>query len=95
MATRQTASTRAKNSDRDDVCRALDSALGEGQVSSAEHQERISTATRAVTLGDLHSLVGDLQTETAPVRLPALGKPAKFGLRSVAVKALGAWAPPC
>ncbi|MGV0748204.1 DUF1707 SHOCT-like domain-containing protein [Mycolicibacter minnesotensis] len=90
MATRQTAGTRAKDSDRDDVCRILDSALGEGQVSSAEHQERISAATRAVTLGDLHTLVGDLQTETAPVKLPTLGSPTKFGMRSVALKALGA-----
>ncbi|WP_024442733.1 DUF1707 domain-containing protein [Mycobacterium sp. UM_WGJ] len=90
MATRQTAGTRAKDSDRDDVCRILDSALAQGQVSSAEHQERISAATRAVTLGDLHSLVGDLQTETAPVKLPTLRGPAEFGVRGVAVKALGA-----
>ncbi|WP_125079756.1 DUF1707 SHOCT-like domain-containing protein [Mycobacterium sp. P7213] len=90
MATRQTAGTRAKDSDRDDVCRILDSALAQGQVSSAEHQERISAATRAVTLGDLHSLVGDLQTETAPVKLPTLRGPAEFGVRSVALKALGA-----
>ncbi len=90
VATRQTAGTRAKDSDRDDVCRILDSALAQGQVSSAEHQERISAATRAVTLGDLHSLVGDLQTETAPVKLPTLRGPAEFGVRGVAVKALGA-----
>ncbi|KLO26098.1 membrane protein [Mycolicibacter heraklionensis] len=90
VATRQTAGTRAKDSDREDVCRILDSALGEGQLSSAEHQERISAATRAVTLGDLYSLVSDLQTETAPVKLPTLGNPAKFAVRSVAVKALAA-----
>lgn len=90
MATRQTAGTRAKDSDRDDVCKILDSALGEGQVSSAEHQERVSAATRAVTLGDLHSLVSDLQSETAPVKLPTLGNPSGFSTRSVAVRALGA-----
>lgn len=89
MATRQTAGTRAKDSDRDDVCRILDSALGEGQLSGAEHQERVSSATRAVTLGDLHALVSDLQTETAPVKLPALGGPTTFGVRSVVLKALG------
>ena len=89
MATRQTAGTRAKDTDRDDVCRILDSALGEGQVSSAEHRERVSSATRAVTLGDLHALVGDLQTETAPVKLPVLGEPAVFGLRGAALKGLG------
>jgi len=90
VATRQTAGTRAKDSDRDDVCKILDSALGEGQVSSAEHQERVSAATRAVTLGDLHSLVSDLQSETAPVKLPTLGNPSGFSTRSVAVRALGA-----
>ncbi|ORB00302.1 hypothetical protein BST33_11560 [Mycolicibacter minnesotensis] len=89
VATRQTAGTRAKDSDRDDVCRILDSALGEGQVSSAEHQERVSAATRAVTLGDLHSLVSDLQTESAPVKLPALGSPTTFGVRSALLRALG------
>jgi hypothetical protein len=89
VATRQTAGTRAKDSDRDDVCRILDSALGEGQLSGAEHQERVSSATRAVTLGDLHALVSDLQTETAPVKLPALGGPTTFGVRSVVLKALG------
>nr|WP_082960943.1 DUF1707 domain-containing protein [Mycolicibacter nonchromogenicus] len=90
MATRQTAGTRAKDSDREDVCRILDNALVEGQVSSTEHQERISLATRAVTLGDLHSLVDDLQTETAPVKLPTLGTPATVGMRGVVLKALAA-----
>ncbi|BBY33660.1 hypothetical protein MMIN_17210 [Mycolicibacter minnesotensis] len=71
------------------MCRILDSALGEGQVSSAEHQERVSAATRAVTLGDLHSLVSDLQTESAPVKLPALGSPTTFGVRSALLRALG------
>lgn len=90
MATRQTAGTRAKDSDREDVCRILDNALVEGQVTSTEHQERISLATRAVTLGDLHSLVDDLQTETAPVKLPTLGTPTALGVRSVVLKALAA-----
>ncbi|MCV7383123.1 DUF1707 domain-containing protein [Mycolicibacter longobardus] len=90
MATRQTSGTRAKDSDREDVCRILDNALAEGQLSSAEHRERISAATRAVTLGDLHALVTDLQTASAPVKLPTLGKPAKFGVRSIGLTALAA-----
>ncbi|MGV0698901.1 DUF1707 SHOCT-like domain-containing protein [Mycolicibacter sinensis] len=90
MATRQSSGTRAKDSDRDDVCRILDAALAEGQLSSAEHRERVSAATRAVTLGDLHALIVDLQTASAPVQLPALNKPAGFGGRAMAAAALGA-----
>lgn len=90
VATRQTSGTRAKDSDRDDVCRILDSALAEGQLSSAEHRERISSATRAVTLGDLHSLVSDLQSETAPVKLPTLGRPTRFSVRGAGTMALAA-----
>ncbi|MEB3033976.1 DUF1707 SHOCT-like domain-containing protein [[Mycobacterium] nativiensis] len=90
MATRQTSGTRAKDSDRDDVCRVLDAGLAEGQLSSAEHRERISAATSAVTLGDLHGLIADLQTADAPVQLPTLTKPGKFSGRGVALGALGA-----
>ncbi|MEB3069237.1 DUF1707 SHOCT-like domain-containing protein [[Mycobacterium] vasticus] len=90
MATRQTSATRAKDSDRDDTCRILDNALAEGQVSSAEHRERISAATRAVTLGELHALVTDLQNAAAPVKLPALTRPVRLGGRGLALGALGA-----
>lgn len=64
--------TRAKDSDRSDACRILDQALQDGQLSMAEHQQRISAATRAVTLGDLHGLIADLQSESAPVQLAAV-----------------------
>ena len=72
MATRQTASTRAKDSDRDDTCKVLDSALSEGQLSMEEHRQRVAAATRAATLGDLQSLVSDLQITSSPVKLPHL-----------------------
>lgn len=75
MATSQTASTRAKDSDRNDTCQILDTALSEGQLSMSEHQQRVKAATNATTLGDLRSLVGDLQTANAPVQLPTLKKP--------------------
>jgi hypothetical protein len=79
VATRQSAGTRAKDSDRNDTCQILDSALSEGQLSMAEHGERVKAATTAMTLGDLQSLVGDLQTKNAPVQLPNLSKPARAG----------------
>ncbi|HEX2284735.1 MAG TPA: DUF1707 domain-containing protein [Mycobacterium sp.] len=75
MATRQTAGTRAKDTDRNDTCQILDSALSEGQLSMAEHGERVKAATTAMTLGDLQALVADLQTNNAPVQLPNLKAP--------------------
>ena len=67
-----TAATRAKDSDRNDTCQILDAALADGQLSAEEHRQRVASATKAVTLGDLRSLVTDLQTGNAPVQLPNL-----------------------
>ncbi|WP_158014791.1 DUF1707 domain-containing protein [Mycobacterium basiliense] len=64
--------TRAKDSDRHDACQILDNALSDGQLSMEEHRERVSTATNAVTLGDLQHLIADLQAESAPAEVPAL-----------------------
>ncbi|HTY26753.1 MAG TPA: DUF1707 domain-containing protein, partial [Mycobacterium sp.] len=47
MATSQTASTRAKDSDRNDICQILDTALSEGQLSMTEHEQRVKAATNA------------------------------------------------
>jgi hypothetical protein len=71
---RQTSGTRAKDSDRNDTCQILDSALGDGQLSMEEHRTRVTLATGAETLGDLQSLISDLQTQDAPVQLPDLKK---------------------
>ncbi len=73
-----TTTTRAKDSDRQDTCKILDNALNDGELSMEERRERISTATNAVTLGDLQALVADLQTDSAPVSLPAVKSPLKF-----------------
>ena len=78
VATRQTAGTRAKDDDRTKTCQILDGALGDGQLSMEEHRERVAAATTAATLGDLQSLVADLQTEHAPIQLPELNKPSRF-----------------
>ena len=50
----------------------LDSALGDGQLSSEEHRQRVAAATNAATLGDLRALVTDLPMTNAPVQLPNL-----------------------
>lgn len=78
MATRQTAGTRAKDSDRNDTCTVLDSALSDGQLSMEEHRQRVAAATTATTLGALQSLVDDLQTANSPVQLPTLKAPSRF-----------------
>ncbi len=69
--------TRAKDSDRQDAWRILDDALRDGELSMEEHRERVSAATKAVTLGDLQRLVADLQVESAPAQMPALKSRAK------------------
>lgn len=63
--------TRASDNDRNGICQALDAALGDGQLSAEERRERISAATRATTLGELWSLVADLQVHPAAGRPPA------------------------
>jgi hypothetical protein len=78
VATRQTAGTRAKDSDRNDTCQILDSALADGQLSMEEHRSRVASATTAATLGDLQALVSDLQNANAPVQLPELKRPSPF-----------------
>jgi len=82
VANAQTARTRARDSDRTDTCQILDVALAEGQLSMAEHADRVKAATNAATLGDLRALVSDLQTSSAPVQLPSLQKPALVGPRA-------------
>ncbi|BAY00279.1 hypothetical protein MSTE_04987 [Mycobacteroides stephanolepidis] len=62
--------TRAKDSDRDVTCKALDAAFGDGQLSSEEHRQRIAIATSAQTLGELNSVVSDLQIATLPTQIP-------------------------
>jgi Domain of unknown function (DUF1707) len=71
------AATRAKDSDRQDTCTILDTALSDGELSAEEHRERVGAATKAVTLGDLQALLGDLQTNAA-LQSPALDSRPRF-----------------
>lgn len=64
--------TRAKDSDRSDTCQLLDNALADGQLSMEEHRTRVAAATRATTLGELQSLVADLQTPEASAPSPLI-----------------------
>lgn len=72
-----TARTRATDDDRNTTCQVLDAALGDGQLSMEEHRERVSAATRAVTLSELGALVSDLQIRSAPAELGAVKSPSR------------------
>lgn len=86
-----TTSTRAKDSDRQDACRILDNAFNDGEISSEEHRQRVSTATKAVTLGELHEVVSDLQSandQRAPA--PAINPQPKRGGRGLLIASYAA-----
>jgi Domain of unknown function (DUF1707) len=63
-----TTATRAKDNDRQEACRLLDNALSDGELSNEEHRQRVRSATNAITLGDLHALVSDLQGDSTALR---------------------------
>jgi Domain of unknown function (DUF1707)/Protein of unknown function (DUF3060) len=90
LQTRQ-AAARATDSDRNDTCQELDTALSQGQLSMDEHRQRVSAATNAKTLGDLQSLVSDLQTpRVATQRRSAWSRPAVWLIVVVGVLAVAA-----
>ncbi len=85
-----TPGTRATDSDRNNACQALDSALDEGQLSMEVHRERVSAATQATTLGELQALVSDLQVHQSPRQLtsPSSDRAGNWGIRTAAVGVL-------
>lgn len=76
-----TTATRARDVDRQDTCRVLDNGLSSGELTMEEHRERVSAATKAVTLGDLRGLIDDLQHDSALV--PALQRDKPSGLTAL------------
>jgi hypothetical protein len=62
---------RANDTDRADTARRLDEAYADGQLSAGEHEERLTTALHATTLGQLAALTVDLQSGTV---LPSMTK---------------------
>lgn len=83
-----TTATRAKDTDRQETCAVLDSALSDGELSGEEHRERVSKATNAVTLGDLKVLVSDLQGDNTPARLRSAKPKIVPSARGIAIAAL-------
>jgi hypothetical protein len=72
VAERQTAGTRAKDIDRNDICPVLDSALvldpalAEGQLLMDEHRQRVATATTDGILLGAAETVGLQQKDVKP-----------------------------
>lgn len=64
---------RARDTDRADVCALLDAALADGQLTSAEHENRTATAMQADTFGVLDRLVDDLQIPADLAATPVAG----------------------
>ncbi|MEU4809556.1 DUF1707 domain-containing protein [Nocardia fluminea] len=58
---RYPAGTRARSADRAETVAALDTAHADGQLDADEHAVMVELATEARTLGDLSTLVADLQ----------------------------------
>ncbi|MFC7448501.1 DUF1707 SHOCT-like domain-containing protein [Rhodococcus daqingensis] len=90
MTSRRT--TRARDIDRSNTCTLLDAGYGEGQLDFEEHKSRTAAAMSARTLGELESLVTDLQlpaalTDTLPEPEPASPRrlPLKAGIAAAAV----------
>lgn len=83
--------TRATDKDRNDTCQALDAALEDGQLSTEEHRQRVSSATKATTLSQLRALVSDLQIRPAEAATPAPVNKRRvvLGLVALAVVAAG------
>lgn len=52
---------RARDEDRASACASLDLGLADGQLTSAEHEARINAAMNARSLGELHTLIRDIQ----------------------------------
>lgn len=80
---RFSASTRATDDDRVLVCRTLDEALADGQLSGAEHESRVSSAMHAKTVGELRGLVRDLQSDNPLPQPRAASSPSSSAFRIV------------
>lgn len=85
VAGRQTARTRARDTDRDAACKALDNAFSEGQLAMDEHRRRIDAAIKAATLAELHELLDDLQLDD-PLPQP---RPTKQRRRDIGLAVAG------
>ncbi|NMM91364.1 hypothetical protein B2J88_44910 [Rhodococcus sp. SRB_17] len=61
MPEQDSSRTRARDIDRAQTCGLLDAGYGEGQLDPTEYEVRTAAAMKAKTLGELDTLVSDLQ----------------------------------
>ncbi|MEU4455689.1 DUF1707 domain-containing protein, partial [Nocardioides sp. NPDC023903] len=69
---RYPADTRARSADRAETVDALDTAHADGQLDADEHAALVELATEARTLGDLSTLVADLQQRPSAPSKPRI-----------------------
>ena len=65
---------RASDADREATVLILNKAFSDGRLTNAEHEQRMTAAYAAVTMGDLTKLTADLPTMSSPP--PPPGPPA-------------------
>lgn len=84
--------TRARRADRDRAIAAIDAAYADEQLSDTEHDDRISRALRAITLGELIGLTADLQVDQPASPTPHPPRPRVAMVVASIVAVLGlAW----
>lgn len=80
---------RAADLDRSTTCATLDQAFSDGQLDAGEHEERVSRAMAAKTLGELRTLVADLQpVRSTPAEPVSKANPGRRTLIAVAAAGL-------
>lgn len=72
MSSRYSPRTRARDADRADACALIDAGFADGQLDEDEHRTLTGLAAEARTLGELQTLVEDLQR---PVGAPKDARP--------------------
>ena len=65
------------------MCKTLDEALAEGQLTTAEHESRVSAAMHAKTVAELRHLVADLQSVNPPPTQHVVASPSTTAFRIV------------
>jgi DUF1707 SHOCT-like domain len=66
---------RASDADREHVAERLREAAAEGRLLAEELEQRLATALRARTYGELDPIVADLPVKRAPQRTPRIARP--------------------
>jgi Flp pilus assembly protein TadB len=76
-------SLRASDADRDEIVSRLHRAATEGRIASDELEQRVATALKARTYGELEATVADLPAPRQRSRAPARRSPLGWALSTI------------